>query len=950
MVDCRLGQADNIPHPAAPWFPTIQPFMNYPIRAFNWHSLQTRITVGVLAVGLFVLWSTALVISLTLRHDMEASISAQQYSSVSLIAREIDRSIRERQAIVQIVAEQWPAANLMAPESAQAELERRQAASTIFNWGMMVLDSRGVAVASIPASMQRNGVNFFDYPGVREVLADGKPLTTDPLFSEFSQQPVVAIQAPIVDAAHKVVGMIIGVTNLAQPNFLDEISNAKYGLTGDYFITAPRNRSYVASSDKRRVMTFGPPRGVNAVYDRYIDGYEGSGVAQSSRGVVELSSSRIIPSTGWLMQSVLPADEAFAPIRTMQRHLLIASLLLTVLLTGASWWWLRRQFAPLAEASERLDGMRNGRLPRQALPVRKNDEIGQLTAAFNGLQEIIAAEEAKSAEHAANMRLRRIVSHVPGLVFQYRQLKDGSGYFPFASDASREIYGVAPEQLEQGSDIIRRMVHDDDRAHFFETLKTSTQTMTPWQVEYRINHPDGQIKWLLVNAVPEQSEDQSILWYGFVADITQLKSMEVELRQALADRKAANAEIERYRDHLEQLVAERTADLEQARAEAERLAQAKSEFLAKMSHEIRTPLHGVLGMAHIGIRNTEPDSKAYKAFTQITQSGNLLLGVINDVLDFSKMGAGMLKIESADFDLLNVLEDSVEMMRERAVAKGLALRLQRSSDLPSHCRSDSLRLRQILANLLSNAIKFTATGAVVLEASIDRQELVFRITDTGIGIPAEQAEKIFNPFEQGDNSTSRRFGGTGLGLAITAHLVKLMDGQLHVNSVPDAGSCFEVRLPYVAAGVDRHSKDTKHENLPNRPLTGIRLLVAEDIEINQEILQALLDELGASVEMVGNGQEAVELIRQRDKDAFDLVLMDVQMPVMNGYEATREILEIAPKLPIIGQTAHALNEEKAACLAAGMVDHLTKPIEPEVLLSVILKHLPLSKKSTTGQP
>ncbi len=242
-------------------------------RAFGWHSLPTRIMAGVLAVSLAILWTTALVISQALRHDMEASISAQQYSTVSLIAREIDRSIRERLGIVQVVADQWPVATPLTPNAAQALLEQRQAGANMFNWGMMVLDGQGISIASIPASMQRSGIDFIDYPGVRQVLSDGQPQVTDPLFSEFSQQPVMAIQVPLLDADKKVVGLVIGVTNLAKPNFLDEISNAKYGLTGNFFITAPLTRAYVASSDKRRVMTYGPPRGVNAVYDRYIDGY-----------------------------------------------------------------------------------------------------------------------------------------------------------------------------------------------------------------------------------------------------------------------------------------------------------------------------------------------------------------------------------------------------------------------------------------------------------------------------------------------------------------------------------------------------------------------------------------------------------------------------------------------------------------------------------------------------
>ncbi|HSG21445.1 MAG TPA: hypothetical protein VLA64_00655, partial [Azonexus sp.] len=413
---------------------------------FNWRSLRTRITVGMLIVSLSVLWATVLALSHSLRQDMEATISAQQFSTISLIASDIDRAIRERLSIVESIASRL-SPNLLhavSSDTAQNHLEQSDVTERFFNWGIIVIDTRGIAIASTPESLNRRGVDFSKYPGIAEVLRDGRAHIADPIFSEHSQQPVLAMLVPIFDPHGKTIGAVIGVTNLAKPNFFDEISAAKYGITGDFVVTAPTSRIYVASSDKRRVMKVGPQPGVNAVYDRYINGYEGSGVALSSRGVVELSSSKRIASTGWLMQSVLPADEAFASIRRMQQHLLIISLCLTLLATVASWWWLRRQLQPLAEASELLDAMRDGKIPRQALPLRKMDEIGQLTAAFNGLQEAMAAEEAKAAENAANQRLRRIVSYIPGVVFQYRLHPDGSGSFPFVSDGITEMYGVKP--------------------------------------------------------------------------------------------------------------------------------------------------------------------------------------------------------------------------------------------------------------------------------------------------------------------------------------------------------------------------------------------------------------------------------------------------------------------------------------------------------------------------
>lgn len=749
----------------------------------NWRSLQTRIAAGMLVVVLGILWAAEYSLSQSLRQDMESAISAQQYSTVSLIAKEIDRSILERLSIAESLASSLTKGILDSPAATQHLIEERKIPGRIFNWGIIITDGTGTAIASVPTDLNRTGTNYKDYDFIAKALSTGNVQLPDPVISPNSGLPVFTMVVPILDGNRHAIGLVIGVTNLAQPNFLDEIGLAKYGNTGDFLVTAPIGRLCVASSDKRRVMKPGPARGVNTVYDRYIDGYEGSGIAKSSRGVVEMSSSRRIPTTGWLMQSVLPVDEAFAPIKAMERHLIGISLLLTLVATIISWWWLHMQLRPLSEASTLLRKMREGSIPRQALPVVRQDEIGLLTEAFNGLQAAIIDEEARTAEHAANRRLRHIVSVVPGMVFQYRLHADGQDEFAFISEGIREIYGVPPEAAEGNASLLRDMMHPDDREAFLVSMHESARTLEPWNADYRIVMPDGQTKWLTITAQPEQVGDGETFWHGFVTDIS--------------ERKAMAAELEQYRDHLEHLVNVRTADLEAARAEAEHLAGVKSEFLANMSHEIRTPLHGMLGLAHIGKRNTTEDSKAYQVFDKIIHSGNLLVGIINDILDFSKMEAGKLKIESAPVDLAALLSESLELMQERADAKKLALILLKADDLPATCLSDSLRLRQILLNLLSNAVKFTGQGSVTLEAKRVGQQLILRIVDTGIGISADQSDNIFNPFEQGDGSTTRRFGGTGLGLAITARLIGLMGGSISVDSTPGQGSCFEVRLPYV---------------------------------------------------------------------------------------------------------------------------------------------------------
>ena len=376
---------------------------------------------------------------------------------------------------------------------------------------------------------------------------------------------------------------------------------------------------------------------------------------------------------------------------------------------------------------------------------------------------------------------------------------------------------------------------------------------------------------------------------------------------------------------------------EAARVEALRLARARSDFLANMSHEIRTPLNGVLGLAQIGFRDSEGRT-ARDTFARILESGKLLLGVINDILDFSKIDSGKLQVESVPVGLGRVLEQAVELMAERARAKGIELGLRREDGLPPCCLSDPLRLTQVLVNLLSNAIKFTERGAVTLEAGRQDDTLVLRVRDSGIGMSEEQVRRLFRPFEQADTSITRRFGGTGLGLSISKHIVDLLGGEIRVDSRVGAGSCFEVRLPLVVVEAGAMPVPTVAAPPTGPRLSGISILAAEDNDVNQMVLEELLRDEGAQLVLAGNGREAVDMLVERGRDAFDIVLMDIQMPEMDGYEATRRILELAPDMPVVGQTAHTMAEERAKCVAVGMVDHVAKPIDLDLLVQVILRH------------
>ena len=566
------------------------------------------------------------------------------------------------------------------------------------------------------------------------------------------------------------------------------------------------------------------------------------------------------------------------------------------------------------------------------------------------LRDITRRVAVETALRESEARLR-LVQQVAGIAYSDRNIGDLK---MLISDEFVRLYGLRPDQKQMTVAEWLAMVHPEDRSRMLDWSNDLVERSGQSTADFRICRPDGAVRWVTIRAeIFVGPNGRPVRAIHAQRDITEI----VAARDALAARQRqleqSNADLDRV-----------ARDLAEARDRAEQANKAKTRFLAAMSHELRTPLNGILGYAHVlnieGGLNTAQAARV----NAMLAAGKHLLGMITCVLELSEIEAEHIELQDVACDVQAVAEACLDLVRPAAEAKGLALSNDIASGTPRELITDPTRLRQILLNLLGNAVKFTTHGSIQLRVLPDSDRSVLRIevVDTGSGVPAEQRQRLFRDFERLDNITTRTAEGAGLGLALSAGLARVMGGCLAHDDNPNGGSVFWLELPLKkqaapgpALPPPECGPDPDPVSLSTRAL---HVLVVDDVLMNRDIASSFLHAAGHSVTGAGGGAEAVAAAAATD---FDVVLMDVQMPEIDGLEATRRIRALPNargRVPIVALTAHAFTEQVAECRKAGMDSHLSKPFDPETLLAAVAHAVaarsqqpdPSSAPASSGDP
>ncbi len=870
------------------------------------------------------------------------AVGAEMTDVAEQIRNLLDRSMFERWRDIEVLAAVWTT-TAASTEARRAWLGAMQRTFPAYAW-IGFADRQGTVQVSTAGLLE--GVNV----SARAWFGSGlkRPAAVDvheaallayklPPLASGEPRRFVDVAAPVRNPAGEVEG-VIG-AHLSW-NWAEDVTRSVLETVSDHH---PGVEVFVVSTDGLVLLGPGDLRGTKlapaitvplaAADDAGRDAFADAVWPDGSTFLVAASRSRgfsTYPGLGWTVMVRQPEADAYRPVRLVILRILAGGGLLAVLFAAAGWWIAARLARPLDTLTRSaIRAHRDGVAALQTASGGSAEMVSlsaSLTALLNEIDTRDRALAAANADLEERVTTRTRDLEETTTLLRLAQEAAGAGTWEWEvaenailmSPESLRLYGFSPfEPSRIPTPQCLERIHPDDSEATVGEIQAAMREHRSFAVEFRICRPGQDDVWILgIGRGQYDGRAQLIRMVGLNIDISGRKRTELALERVIGE-------------------------AQEAQGKAEAASEAKSDFLASMSHEIRTPLNGILGFAELLLNDAALVDVQRRQVKHIRNAGAALLTVVNDVLDFSKIESGQIALDPQPFSLPALVEGSVSIIQGEAEKKGLALEVTIDRSLSDWFVGDAARLRQVLLNLLNNAVKFTGAGAVAVRVTPEAAgragapAMRFAVSDTGIGIPEAKRDRLFKRFSQVDATTTRDYGGTGLGLAISKSLVDMMDGAIGVESREGRGSTFwfTLSLPRTAAPMRREAVARR----PTPLRSGIRILLAEDGDINRELVQQILQATGCLVDAVADGAAAVAAVQKR---RYDLVLMDVQMPGMDGLTATRIIraLEGGERdVPIIALSANVLPFQREEMTAAGMDDHLGKPFKRDELYAVIAR-------------
>ena len=884
-------------------------FKNFQVR-----SLKNRLTLFTLVIFFIGIGSIVFYTNQVLRKNMAVTLGDQQLSTVTFAAQVIDDEIKDHHGALKSVAAKITPALMVKSPDLQKLLEQELILKHMFNAGVFITGLDGTAIASIPVATKRVGVNYLDRDFITAALKQSKTTVGKPVLGKMMRAPIIVMATPILDTKGQVIGALAGVTDLTQPSFLDQITESTYGKSGGYVLLAPKERLIITATDKSRIMQQLPPLGVNPPLDHWLTGYEGASVYKNALGAHVLGSAKQIPAAEWLLVLTLPVQEAFSPIQNMMLGLFFVSLFAGAII----WWMLRKQLTPMSEAIEALITFSDKNIPLQALPIRRNDEVGELISAFNRMQAIsIQREEDLKASRAeifeSKNLLLAIIDTLPIRVFwKDTHLNYMGCNIAFAKDAGLNSPADAPGkndfELSWGDQAA--LYRADDQAVIDSGLPKLF-------FEEQITTADGTTLWLRTSKVPLRNHENKIVGVlGVYEDYTH--------------NKLAEQDAQKMRDQLVQATK----------------MEAVGHLTAGIAHDFNNMLGAIMGYTELSKNalaneTSTTSSTLMRYMTEVLNASQRAKELIAQMLTFSRLQSNIDNLIAPSTLLTPVVKEVVSLLRS-SIPSTIELNYEIHTDDLKAC-IHPVQLHQIILNLGVNArdaideygkINITlsqqhcdTTICSSCQHSFTGEYAKISVSDNGSGIETQLLNNIFNPF-----FTTKEVGkGTGMGLSVVHGLVHAMSGHIQVEPNLGKGTIISILLPLSSTKAAKDNDEATQQAV-TESLNGLRIMIVDDEPAMTSMLQEYLSIQGAHITSFNSPVEAMYAF-ELNPHIYDVVITDETMPGLSGMHMAELMLRFKPQLPIILCTGYSEYATPELAEKVGLAGFFYKPVKVNELLS-----------------